>query len=279
MKFGIICSYEHEKTFENVKKLGLDGMEFTVNHNIDSNEFLKQVPAIKEKLEKYGLSALSTGCWGMKRVDADGNIIAEALQHDFNVIDSAQSLGCPVFNCGCNYAENRTLEENYDIATDYFSKLIDYAKGKNVKIAVYNCHWENFVISPEQWDVVLKRLPELGIKYDPSHCISRTLSYDHYLSEMARYGDRFYHFHVKGMLLVDGKRYDDPPAGMDGINWGAVFDILYTKNYNGAVSYEPHSAYWQGNRGRWGIDFSVEYIRKFIMPEDYEGEMATPYML
>ena len=26
-----------------------------------------------------------------------------------------------------------TMEENYDIATDYFSKLIDYAKGKNVK--------------------------------------------------------------------------------------------------------------------------------------------------
>ena len=36
MKLGIICSYEHEKTYETVKGLGLDGMEFTINHNIDS---------------------------------------------------------------------------------------------------------------------------------------------------------------------------------------------------------------------------------------------------
>lgn len=279
MKFGIICSYEKEQTYETVKKLGLDGMEFTVNDNIDSEKFLRDVPVIKERLEKHGLLCLSTGRWGMRRVDADGNIIPEALQHDKNVILGASMLGCPVFNCGCNYAENRTEDENCEIAINYFGQLIEYARDKNVKVAVYNCNWANFVVEPRQWDKILPALPELGIKFDSSHTITQKLTYDNYLSYMARYGDRFYHFHVKGCLLIDGKHYDDPPAGMDGINWGAVFDVLYSKNYDGAVCYEPHSQYWTGRKGRWAIDYSVNYIKQFLIPEDYEGDMASAYSL
>lgn len=64
MKFGIITSWENESAFETVKQLGLDGMEYTVNHNIDSKKFLEDVPEIKRRLEKYGLSALSTGTLG-----------------------------------------------------------------------------------------------------------------------------------------------------------------------------------------------------------------------
>lgn len=279
MKLGIIASPENEATFETVKSLGLDGMEFTVNHNIDSKKFLDDVPVIRKRLAQNGLAALSVGRWGMKRVDDDGKRIPEAFEHDKNVILGASQLGCPVFNCGCNYAKNRTLQENYEIAIGYFADLIAFAEDKNVKIAVYNCEWENFVIEPEQWRVVMPALPTLGIKYDPSHCTERTGGYDAYLPEMLAFGDRFYHFHVKGSLIVGGKRYDDPPAGMDGINWGAVFDILYTKNYAGAVCYEPHSPYWTGKKGRWGIDFSLNYIKPFLMPEDYEGSMASAYSL
>lgn len=279
MKLGIIASWENEATFETVKKLELDGMEFTVNENIDSRKFLDDVPEIQSRAEKYGLSVLSTGRWGMKRVDDDGHILPEALEHDKNVILGAHRLNCPVFNCGCSYAKNRTLKENYEIAYDYFTKLLDYAEDKNVKIAVYNCEWENFVISSAQWRVLLPALPKLGIKYDPSHSVEHTHDYKEYLPEMIEFGDRIYHFHAKGSLFVNGIRYDDPPVGMDGINWGAAFDILYTKNYTGAISYEPHSPYWTGKKGRWAIDFSLNYIRPFLMPEDYEGEMASAYSL
>ncbi len=279
MKLGIIASWENEATFETVKKLGLDGMEFTVNHNIDSRKFSDDVPEIQSRMKKYGLSVLSAGRWGMKRVDDDGHILHDALEHDKSVILSAHRLNCPVFNCGCNYAKNLNLKENFEVAYDYFSKLIAFAEDKNVKIAVYNCEWENFVIGPAQWRVLLPALPKLGIKYDPSHSVEHTHDYKEYLPEMIEFGDRFYHFHAKGSLFVDGVHYDDPPVGMDGINWGAVFDILYTKNYDGAVSYEPHSQYWTGKKGRWAIDFSLNYIRPFLMPEDYEGEMASAYSL
>ncbi len=279
MKLGIIASWEKESTFETVKKLGLDGLEFTVNDVIDSANFLDEVPEIQKRLNKYDLQALSMGRWGMKRVDENGKIIPEAMQHDKNVILAAHKLACPVFNAGCNYANNLTLRENYEVAFDYFTQLLEYAEDKNVKIAVYNCEWENFIIERAQWRVLMPALPKLGIKYDPSHSIEHTHDYKEYLPEMMEFGDRIYHFHAKGSLFIDGVRYDDPPVGMDAINWGAVFDILYTKNYEGAVCYEPHSQYWTGRKGRWAIDFSLNYIKPFLMPEDYQGDMASAYSL
>lgn len=279
MKLGIIASWEKESTFETVKKLGLAGLEFTVNYNIDSVKFLEEVPEIQSRLHKYDLQVLSMGRWGMKRVDENGRIIPEAMQHDKNVILAAYKLGCPVFNVGCNYAKNLNLKENYEVAFDYFTQLLDYAEDKNVKIAVYNCEWENFVIERAQWRVLMPALPKLGIKYDPSHSIEHTHDYKEYLPEMIEFGDRIYHFHAKGSLFIDGVHYDDPPVGMDAINWGAVFNILYTKNYEGAICYEPHSQYWTGRKGRWGIDFSLNYIKPFLMPEDYEGDMASAYSL
>lgn len=52
MKLGIIASYQEEKTFETVKNLGLDGIEFTVNFNKDSKQFLEDIPEIARRMEK-----------------------------------------------------------------------------------------------------------------------------------------------------------------------------------------------------------------------------------
>lgn len=95
MKLGIIASYQEEKTFETVKNLGLDGIEFTVNFNKDSKQFLEDIPEIARRMEKYGLTTLSTGRWGMKRVDDDGKVIPEALEHDKNVILGAHQARLP----------------------------------------------------------------------------------------------------------------------------------------------------------------------------------------
>ena len=273
MKLGIINGWS-EGCIKYVHDKGLDAVEFCVNHNYDSAEFLAKAHEIKGYSEKYGVAVGSMGRWGMTRIDENGEIIPEALQADKNVIEAASIIGCPVYNCGVNYVDGKSFYENCNIAIDYLGKLIEFAKDKGVKIAVYNCRWENFVVEPKVWEVVLSALPELGIKYDISHCI-----YDNgnYLAEMRDWGHRFYHFHLKGCVYFDNDVYDDAPAGMDCINWGAAMDILYTKDYNGMLSIEPHSHYWQGKKGQWGIDFTINYFRPFIMPEDYEYE-NNPYM-
>lgn len=273
MKLGIINGWS-EGCIKYVHEKGLEAVEFCVNDKYDSAEFLAQADKIKSYSEKYNVAVGSMGRWGMKRIDDNGEIIPEALEHDKNLIKAASIIGCPVYNCGVNYTDSKSFHDNCEIAINYFGILLNYAKDKNVKIAAYNCAWENFVVEPKVWNVVLSALPELGIKYDASHCIGRD---GNYLVEMRDWGDRFYHFHLKGSVDIDGEGYDDAPAGMDDIKWPVVMDILYTKNYNGMLSIEPHSHFWKGKKGQWGIDFTINYFRPFIMPEDYEFD-DNPYM-
>lgn len=274
MKLGIINGWD-EASFKYVSSLGLHAVEFCCNWNYDSMEVAGHTDEILSYSKKYDVAVGSIGRWGEKRIDENGNIIESALQHDKNLIDAASKLGCPVFNCGCNYTSSKTYKENCEIAIDYFGKLIKYAEGKNVKICVYNCDWENFVFNDKAWEMIMPALPELGIKYDTSHCLGRR---GDYLSEMNRWGDRICHFHLKGSLYIDGKHTDDPPVGLDQTNWGAVMDVLYMKNYNGMLSIEPHSGYWMGVRGQWGVEFTINYIKPYIMPEDYTVDGKTPYM-
>ncbi len=264
MKLGIIGDWS-EEGFRYVKEKGLDCVEFCVNHNVESKEFAALVPSINEWQKKYGVSVLSMGRWGMDRIDENGDPIPEALEHDFTLIDAASAIGCPNYNAGCNYIETKNYLENCSFAINYFSKLLDYAKGKNVKISAYNCDWSNFVFDDRAWSIIMPALPELGIKYDVSHCRGR---HGNYLKEIRDWGERFNHFHLKGTLYIDGKGYDDPPAGLDQTDWRSVFSILYTKNYQGMVSIEPHSRYWHGKKGEWGVDFTTNFARPFI----YEGE-------
>ncbi len=115
MKLGIINGWE-EGNFKYVKDKGLDAVEFCVNHNYDSEEFLAKANEIKGYSERYGIPVGSMGRWGMKRIDENGEIIPEALQADKNVITAASIIGCPVYNCGVNYTESKSYYENCIIA-------------------------------------------------------------------------------------------------------------------------------------------------------------------
>ena len=274
MKLGIIQDWS-EAGFRFAQSKKLDAVEFCVNHNYDSSEFAAKVPQIKALSQEMGVAVGSIGRWGAKRIDDTGAIIPAALQDDKNLIDAASALGCPVFNCGCNWTEGKSFAENCRIATDYFSQLLAYAEGKNVKIAVFNCDWGNFVVSPETWRVILSDLPALGIKYDTSHCIGRG---GDYLMEMRDWGERIYHFHVKGSSYIGGEHYDDPPAGLDDVRWGPVMNLLYTKGYDGMLSIEPHSNKWRDAMGEWGVDFTIAFMRPFVMPDDYASSGKSPYM-
>ncbi len=274
MKLGIIQDWS-ESGFRYAADKGLDGVEFCVNGKYDTQEFAARVPDIRAWSLHYGVCVGAMGRWGMRRIDDDGMPIPDALRDDLTLIDAASALGCPVYNVGCNRSETLTFPQNCEAAVRYFSKLLEYAADKNVRIAVVNCDWDNFVVSPNEWQFVLGALPALGIKYDTSHCIGRG---GDYLAEMRDWGERIYHFHVKGSSYIGGEHYDDPPAGLDDVRWGPVFNLLYTKGFNGMASIEPHSSKWQGAMGQWGVDFTIRYIRPFILPDNYADDGDNPYM-
>ena len=202
----------------------------------------------------------AVGRWGRDRITADGSICAKEQKDEFDLIDMCAELGCPVYITGCNYVDGLSYYQNVSAAIAYFQSLIDYAAGR-VKLCVYNCSWNNYVNKPHEWDIINDHLKALGIKFDPSHTVNGGRDY---LSEAALYGANFDHVHLKGTLNIDGRHIDDPPAGMDMINWGALLSILRKYNYQGMLSIEPHSATWQGELGEQGLKYTIDYFKKLL---------------
>jgi len=270
MKLGIISGPD-EQGFRYVKNFGLDTTEFCINVGTDAKAVAARAQELRGYGEQYGVKVASIGRWGTKRVTAEG-FNQEEYEQDLSLIDLAAAIGCPNFTCGCNAVEGMPFEENAALAVQYFRALTDYAKPKGVRILVYNCDWGNIIYDKRGWDAVLPKVPGLGIKYDTSHCINRD---GDFLWEMMEYGMEIGHFHIKGTLRVRGENIPDPPAGLDDIPWGAVMAILYTYGYDGALNLEPHSRVWsEGPKGDWGVRFTIDMMRKYIMPEDGEGRGA-----
>jgi sugar phosphate isomerase/epimerase len=260
MILGIISSPE-TNSFDQAHEKGLEFVEFCINIGSDINDFMDKVPALQKASERTGVKVGSLGRWGSDRINAQG-IVEDELQISYRLIDAAAELDCPIFVCGVNYVEELSYYENATLAIDYFRKLIDYGAPKGVSISAYNCNWNNFVDNEMAWTIIHGHLPELGIKYDPSH--SRYAGRE-YLIEVRDWGQRFQHVHIKGSVIIGGERFDDPPAGLDQTDWGTFMALLYGKGYKGGLSIEPHSHVWQGELGDKGVQFTIGYFRNLML--------------
>jgi len=260
MKLGLIGNPD-EDTFRKAKEKGLDFVEFCINVNSDVDSFLNDVGMIAKLSGNYEVGIQSIGRWGADRISPTG-IIEEELQISYQLIDAASQLNCGNFICGCNYVDTLSYYENCSLAIEYLSKVMEYGKEKGVKISTYNCDWNNFICNEMAWTLIHEYLPDLGIKFDPSH--SRYAGRD-YLKEMRDWGERFSHVHIKGSVIIDGERFDDPPAGLDQTDWNSFMAILYAKGYDAGLSIEPHSDNWQGELGEKGIDYTVDFMKPFLI--------------
>ena len=260
MKLGIIRGY-NEDAFRYVKDHGLDFIEVCSNFDPESEDFIANIDKTKALIEKYELPILSVGRWNAEVVK-DGEISADTVVLLKKQIDAVSAIGCPVFNLGVNRDEGISLYKNYVLAVEYLREMIEYAGDKNVKVALYNCAWGNFLCEPKAWEIVLPELPELMIKYDCSHSYGRRADY---LKELNDWLPRVAHMHVKGSIIVDDKYVDDPPAGLDALRWTEIFALIYKHGYDRTLSIEPHSATWQGDLGERGICYTIDFIRKMML--------------
>jgi sugar phosphate isomerase/epimerase len=266
MKLGMINDW-NEAAFVYAAAKKLEFLEFDVNHYCPADEFAAKTDDIIKWSKKYGVAVGAIGRWGEGRIDADGGANENGYKSDLTLIEAAAKVGCPVYICGVNYIESKGYDENVEMAAGYLNKLVKFGKDRGVKIAVYNCSWNNFVVDGEAWSKILPRVEGLGIKYDASHAMGRNSDI---FVELRDYGKHIYHCHVKGVIKIEGHEYDNPPAGLDMIPWGAVMDMLYANRYTGGLSIEPHSSKWSGRRGEWGIDFTINYMRQFLMPNELD---------
>jgi sugar phosphate isomerase/epimerase len=264
MKLGMIKNDCTREGFEYVKSKGLEFIEICCNYSPDVENFISRKDEVKSLIAETGIPILSMGRWNGEGgpIDDKGGIKQDLFAEAKRVIDTCSEIGCPVYNCGCNLVEGLSLFRNYDAAIKYLGQLIDYATPKGVKIATYNCHWNSFTDNSKAWEVIHGELPALGIKFDASHSINGGRDY---YEEIKNWGHRFYHMHIKGSLNVNGKHVDDPPAGLDMINWRAILGMVYWAGYEGNLSLEPHSNVWNGDLGERGLYSSIRYIKSLLV--------------
>ncbi|MFJ7978009.1 sugar phosphate isomerase/epimerase family protein [Peribacillus sp. NPDC096379] len=260
MQLGIISAPAVEN-FKRAKEKGLDFIELCINEGNNVEEFYQSRNELFNNKNKYVVNVQSIGRWKSLRIDEKGKVLDEELEKCFQLIDVASELECPNFVSGCNYVEELSYFENCSAAIDLISQLIDYAKPKGVKVSSYNCRKVNFVHNPVAWKLVHGHLNELGIKFDPSH--SRYFGGD-YLQETMDWGHRFNHVHLKGSMIINGERVDDPPVGLDQTDWKTFISLLRVKGYTGGLSIEPHSPVWKGELGEQGIDYTISYMRELL---------------
>ncbi len=262
MTLGMIENWT-EAGFRKVAGLGLQAIEFCYNIGNDPAALFAIAGDVRKWSGDTGVEVGAVGRWGTDKLDKQtGAVLADELQGSKTMIDFCAAVGCPVFNTGVNFVDSLSFLDNCNAAAGFLGELIDYGRAKGVKIATYNCHWNNFVREPDVWKLVHGKLPELGLKYDSSHTINSGSG--DYLGEIADWGNRIYHVHVKGTLNIHGKHIDDPPAGLDMINWRAELGLLYARKYDGMLSIEPHSGVWRDAQGEWGVRFTIAYIRDML---------------
>lgn len=261
MELGIITKTLSEDSFREAKALGLDFVEYCINGGDDGTEFFSAVPQIKEWVSKYQVKVGSVGRWKAMILREDGSI--DPLEQDlaFRLMEAADALGCDNYVCGCNYADALSYYDNCTQAIDFFSAVLAH-RPEGMKVSAYNCRkGGNFVNNPMAWTVIHGHLQELGIKFDPSH--ARYAGED-YLKDVKEWGHRFYHVHLKGSMIVNGERVDDPPAGLDDTNWPVFLSLLRASGYDRGLSIEPHSPIWNGTLGEQGLRYTVDYMNRLL---------------
>lgn len=261
MKLGIITTHNREG-IKRVRDLGLDYAEFDINAD-DIKYVTENAEDIKAATAEYGVEICAVGRWGRNRLNKDLTVNEKEYKDECDLIDFCVETGCPIYVTGMNYVEGFSYYSNVSAAIKYFESLIAYSAGR-VKICTYNCDWNSYVNKPHEWDIIHDYIKELGIKFDPSHSINGGRDY---MDEAVRYGGNFDHVHIKGTININGNHFEDPPAGLDTVNWGAFLSVLYRHNYKGILSIEPHSTVWQGELGEKGLQFTIRYMKHLLFED------------
>lgn len=261
MRLGRIQNNYTEAGFDLVKESGLSFIEICCNRASEADALIQAKEDVKAQIARTGIDVSCIGRWNHS-VMSEGKIDLEKQDQYIALLDTAIELGAKTFVCGCNYDDSISRFRNYENAIRFFGALTERAKGTNTRVAIQNCSWHNYIVSPRDWEIVLGEIPELCIKFDASHAYNRG---EDYLAQLHDWGERVAHVHIKGTAYAGKNKVDDPPAGMDDIKWRPLFAVLYARKYNGDLSIEPHSKTWQGELGQAGIMFTKKFIEQFML--------------
>jgi len=164
------------------------------------------------------------------------------------MIDAASLLGVNTICMITGYPEKgkSKIAAIKEVAPKVFRPIIDYAKGKGVRIAIEN-YFQTCLQGIDTFDCLFETIPDdnFGLNYDPSHLYHQQCNH---LLPVTRYAKRIFHTHAKdclvdaekrayvGVYAEDWWRYVLP--GQGNINWGEYISHLRENGYLGVLSIE-----------------------------------------
>lgn len=217
--------------------------------------------AFARALADHGIALAAVSLFGQNyfhAAEAERQKLGERLRR---VTDLALALGAPLLIAGTGTPPGSGEEAQCLAAVEHLRPAIQAAQARGLKVAFYNCHWENVIDRPAAWERALRELPGVGIKFDPSHPIQGGRDWK---AELLAAGPHLMHAHAKDVLQVGGKFVADPNPGLGDIRWEEFFGILYHVGFDGAVCIEPHSALYTGPRRYDFLKLSGQYLRRFF---------------
>lgn len=147
---------------------------------------------------------------------------------------------------------------------DHFGAAAELGRKYGVKLAVHSCG-----LGPEQWDLMFRLVPELGLKYDPSFSLQAGRNY---AAEIYKYGPRIVHVHAKDEIVLERTTnyaagvipMTYAPPGMGDVHWGKVIAALYEVGYDGQIAIEPHSKYWTQEGYERGLILAKRHLEQYM---------------
>jgi sugar phosphate isomerase/epimerase len=228
-------------------------------------EFTGKRKTIESLLDKHSVKVSAMGFFNHDIINPDAAKRESDLKDIHEMIELCETWKTPVFMIGAGQLQKDQPEQDaLQKSIEALKKIVDVAGEHGVTVAIYNCHCWNYCVTPRHWGALLAAIPQIRFKYDCSHSY-----YDNrdYLAEIRDFGKFFAHTHIKGCVKAEGRQVDDPPAGLDQIDWRSVIALLYKYEYKGVLSLESHSKIWNdAKRLKYqGLRFSAKYIKSLLV--------------
>ena len=266
MRIGFIARPE-ENEFAWAAEHGFPCVEF--NRAPGGVTSQREVASDVRKWSKtHGVDVSSFGYFGAEYFSDDEATRKLSLDDATSAVETCAELGAPVFVLGTGSPPMRMQPERHPskpqpvpideacrMAVETLGPIVQKAESLGLKVAFYNCDWANFCYNKSAWGMMLAAFPKAGIKFDPSHPFYRG---EDYLAQMRDWGHRFHHTHAKGgMKTLGGERIQDPPAGMDQIDWPSFMAMLHLTGYEKDLNLEPHAHTWNRHTYTYPVLFTL----------------------
>ena len=214
--------------------------------------------AVLEMLEKHGLE-ISSLAYYPNNLHPDLKKRRAANAHLRKVIDAAAKLEVPIVGTFAGRDKTKSVPDNFREFRKVWPRLVDYAEGKGVKIAIENCpmifSWDewpggtNLASTPAAWDEMFSIVdsPSFGLNLDPSHLVWLQIDYERVVRD---YAEKILHVHAKDLEIDRDGLYRNGTIslgmgwqvprlpGLGEVRWDRFVAALYRAGYDYVVSIE-----------------------------------------